>query len=313
MAEPSSVPRPEQSEDGGPARRSALLIGVAAVLAAVAVIVAVVVATGDDDASGSACVADLVGRVDDPDAAILGADLVAARAQGYDDSSVEALLESMTATGVRPDPLSHRVHAQYLELDGDLMPYEPSDVECYVDLTSSFVARGDFDPDRVATAERGDGVRASADGTLVATDPSLLRSPVDRGDEDLLVPALDAVTDGGPSMFYLVPGRVDGEVARSWIGSSLGQDDAGTAIASFVWAYSDEEVAADAEVALRDLLERGTVVTDLVAGNPSDDLERTGRVLILRSELVAVPTAWMAPIQQFDPILQFDPYVDLGG
>lgn len=295
--------------------RTPLLVGAVALAAVVAVVAVVLVTGGDDDESASGCVADLMARVPEDARFIEGGDLAAARDRGYDDSTVESLAETSAATGVYPDPLTRRVVLVNFDPDTDAMPFDPADVECWVGVQNEFVARGDFDPERVRSSRYGEGLELSADDDLVASERVWLSEPVDDDDAgpDGLSDAFEALDGDGVVSFALAPGRVDGEEDRSWIGVGLVPEEDDDWGLSAVWSFRDDATAEDGEAPLRELLSERSVLAELVAGDPGDDLERVGATLHLRSTLTADRQQWMAAFQRIDPALTFDPYAEPDG
>lgn len=300
-----SDPNPQTSRP-----RRGLIIGALAVAVAAAVIVAVLV-TGGDDESASSCIDDLMARVPADARFVEGGDLATAREHGYDDSTVESLAETSAATGVYPDPLTRRVVLVNFDLDPEAMPFDPADVDCWVGVQNEFVARGDFDPERVRSARHGEGLELSADDDVVATERVWLSEPVDddAGPEGLSA-AFESLDGDGVVSFALAPGRVRGEEDRSWIGVGLVPEEDDDWGLSAVWSFRDDATAEDGEPLLRDLLSERSVVADIVAGDPGDDLERDGATLRLRSTLTADRQQWMVAFQRIDPVLTFDPYAE---
>lgn len=285
----------------------ALLAAVSAVVALAASIFLIVSLQGDsEDDSASGCLAELASRMPGDAFVVEAANLVVARQNGYDDSSVEAMMESSLEGVTGPDPLT----AQSIRRDFDLdtpMPYRPSDVDCWVWSGSHFVMSGDFDPDEFAKADEGvaDRVVLSDDNEIAASDDALL---VDADDavNALLVEAVEAI--GADAIHArLILGRVGGEDGGAWIATSLSQDGDGHAVTT-AWVFDDPAVAEEAEPLLRQLLQGDdSGYPQLVAGDPSTDLTRDGRVARVRSRLDGEPSDWYVLLNQLDPILTFDP------
>lgn len=280
--------------------RIPVVIGVIA-LAAVAFVGALVLIgrATQDRTSSSACIADLVARLPDDLTSIDGVDLEAARAAGFDDSSIDELVQSSIDTGVRPDPVIARVISGGMSDDVDLS-HEPAQIECWVGSLAGdgWVARGEVDPQRVEDSDVADLLVVSEDGTLLGSDASMLVA--DGAGPAGAVAALDAL--GSDLVAFSLVGR-DGP--DEWIG--LGLLHSGTWDLAVSWSFADASSAERAEPAVREVLESESRVPDLVIGDLSRSLTREGPTLSVRGQLLREPSTWTQPLQQFDPI-----FVELG-
>ncbi len=313
-------PNPSNANAQPGASRSNLVViaAVVAVIAIVVVAVAVLATGGDDEAEqaegaeeASGCLAELAQRLPEDMGAVEAANLVVARANGYDDSSVEAMIDSSIAVSTSPDPLTRQFVFQRMETDVE-MPYRPFDVDCWVGDLRNFAISGNFDRDRFANADSrvANQVVLADDNRLAVSAWSLLEDSDDgdTGDDrsTLLAQAVGAL-GSDTSYSRLIPGRVGGEDGGAWIGSGLAPEDSSWSVTT-VWAYADPAVAEEAEPLLRELLAGGqSQYSDLVEGDPSADLTRDGGVLRVRSRLSGEPQDWYALLNRLDAILLFDP------
>jgi hypothetical protein len=264
------------------------------------VVVGAVVFTGDDGDSASSCVTDLVGHLPADTALVTASDLAAARAAGYDDSSVDAMLDSSLEIGVVPDPLTHRMIQMLAGFDD--APYDPGDVRCWVGSDgSSFVARGAFDEQRVD----GSGMELRLDGDLVtdsSTDPDLMTAGAPPA---ALVTITTALADEGALSYLVTAPPVGDGPGEHWVGVALARSQSWDLVVA--WSYPDDDVAMTGEAAVRDALTSTSALTHMIdedAVDVTDALERNGSIVILRAPLVGEPHTWARLSYQVDPVLR---------
>jgi hypothetical protein len=186
--------------------------------------------------------------------AVQGSDLVRARQAGYDDSGeLEDLGESVTATAVSPDPLSHERLRQFRE-ESDLAGYEPGDVECWLGpLDQGFVARGSFDADRVG---RSGGAE---DGSLELGGGLLAHSEDGEPDQLLASREQPATVRGLVEAFdrhgaISFSGSTDGDdPTQPWVGIALARADDWELLV--VLSLPDGAAAVAAEADVREVLQ----------------------------------------------------------
>lgn len=300
--EPNPTPRP---------RRNMLVVAAVALVAVVAAAALVITTTGGDaDEEADSCLADLA-RMVPAVTGVEASDLRAARRSGYDDSSVETMIETALELSISPDPVTRQLVMIRAETDIDGMPYAPSDVDCWILSGQHFVISGNFDRERFEDADErfGDMAVLSEDDQLVVSDEALL-AEVDEDAQAGMSPLLaEAVEALGPGVVYsrLIPGTVGGEEGGAWTGSSLAADGSRWSITT-VWAYDDPAVAEEAEPQLRELLQdESNLYHQIMVGNPGSDLTREGGVLRTRSRLAGEIRDWYSMLNQFDPVILFDP------
>jgi hypothetical protein len=191
---------------------------------------------------------------------------------------------------------------QFLD-DAGKVGYRMTDLDCWVgDVTPAFAARGDVDPDTLASGIAGQDDRAVLDGDLLAYSPD--------GDADELIDP----TEPGPALVALLD-EVDGRGALTFSGLLTGddQDDPWVALGLAdgegdgfdlvaVWAFADaEEIDDDVRTAVVQAIQDGSV-GDLIDGNADDLLETKGATLSLRAPLAGRAQSWVEPMRQFDPV-----------
>lgn len=319
MAEPRTPPSaPDPDPEGGSPQRLALLVVAGLVVVAVIVAVGLVAVTGGDDDEGdggeaadqtaASCLVELAQMLPADVISIEAADLAAARQNGYDDSSVQSMSDSSLAMGAGPDPLTRRVVLRDLRSDFEGLPYDPSDVDCWIDASGTFLVRGSFDRDRFESSEFGGDLVLSDDEQVVASDASLLSgggSDGGSGDAALLVEAVEAL-GSDVVMSRLILGRIGGEDGGAWIGSSLSKPGP-TWTVTTVWVYDDPAIAEAAEPQLRELLANESALRVVVEGDPSTILTRDGGVVRVQAPLATDAGDWYTLLNRLDPILLFDP------
>lgn len=279
--------------------RTPLVIGAIA-LAAVAFVGGLVLigrATQDDgDGASSSCIVDLLAHLPDGVTSIDGGDLALAREGGYADGSVDELVQSSIETGVRPDPVTTRLLSRAM-IDQVERSHDSADVECWVGSLSGdeWVARGDFDADRVAGSDLADAVTISDDGELIGSEAAMLE-PREAPTESA-VAALDAL--GAEVASFSLLSRDEG---ASWVGLGLARGSGRWELA-LSWSFADEAAAADAEGRVQDLLGAESRTPELVTGDLAGSLTLDGTTLSARRPIAGAASDWLRPLQMFDPIL----------
>jgi hypothetical protein len=248
---------------------------------------------------GSGCVTGLVDHMPTDAGVVQGSDLARAREAGYDDGGdVANMADSVLATGVMPDPVTHQSLQLFVE-PSEYAGYEPADVDCWLGpIEPSFVARGSFDADRIRRSDRGgDGSVVLDDGLLAyesdgepghvlgtRDQPATLRDIVDAFDQHGAV-SFSATSADDPS--------------GPWSGVALARGDDWEMLV--MWTFPDTDAAGAAESDVRGVLGDDSVLGELIEGDPADLLERDGTTLWLRAPLAAEPRRWLDPLRHLDP------------
>lgn len=276
-----------------------LHLGIAVVAVLVVVVGGVVVLAGDDSDGASGCVPDLVGHLPADTDVLYASDLAAAREAGYDDTDLDALKESSIETGIMPDPVTRRVLAATFDIED--APYAPADVRCWVGGNVGYVARGSFDDEQ--RMDDSD-IELTVAGDLVTDSPS---------DPDLRAPGeppaglelvAGALADQGALTFAATQLTDPEQPVTRWSGMGLASGDDWDLV--LAWGFPDDGAEAG-EAAVRDALSSPRSTLDnLVDGDPTEALERSGPVVTLRAPLAGEPTDWTEALWRFDPALTLD-------
>jgi hypothetical protein len=240
--------------------------------------VAVVAVRGGDD--GEPCVSDLARRMPADVTLLTGSDLRRARDAGYDDDTFEAMSGSAVELDVIPDPVTMEGVQRGGQGDG---PFDPADVGCWVGDFDTFVARGEFDEERVAAAG-DDALRV--DGDLLADAPDGV--PASGDAPAPLLAAVDALEDEGAVSFRLSAGP--GDDTPAWAGTGLARGSGWDLVV--VWAYADDTAAADGEESIRAALDDDSSIPEMVTGDAAGALARDGTTVRLRAPLRDAPNTW---------------------
>lgn len=280
-------------------------VGVALVVAIVGAAAAVIVLTSDDGGAGQGggCFPTLAEHLPEEPGVVRGSDNDRAEAAGIAlDGPVEDLSSEVLDTGFQPDPLTNQTVFQFLD-DAGKVGYRMTDLDCWLgDVTPSFAARGDVDPDTLASGIAGQDDRAVLDGDLLAYSPDgdadELIDPTDPS--PALVALLDELDERGALTFS---GLLTGDDQDDpWVALGLADGDGDGFDLVAVWAFADaEQIDADVRTAVVEAIGDGDV-DDLIDGNADDLLETNGATLSLRAPLAGQTQSWVEPMRRFDPV-----------
>jgi hypothetical protein len=311
-------PRVPPAGAGGSGRsRSGRTVVVAGLAVAVVLAgTAVAVSVGRDDDSGGGCLSSLADHLPAEADLVLGSDQDRARDAGIEvEGSLEDLSATARDTGFQFDPFTQtRIVVVETEIDAG---FDPEDVRCWAGSPGGgrFVARGRFDPDRLAGANAGDG--AAVEGDLLAVlldgDPTTLlgdaQVPAARAE---LIRSLDrrgAVTFGGASMSGgpgIAGGDYPAEDEAAWVGFGLADGGGDDWDLVLVWSFSTTDQAAAAREAVVEAVGSGQV-PDLIDGDIDRLVEQDGSSLWLRARYMDEPSTWPRLLRDLDPaVTPFD-------
>lgn len=238
---------------------------------------------------------------------MFGSDFGRAYDAGFDE--VGSLAESVDdeAIVVSPDPLSQRITSETFDPEAAIEQtgYSHTDISCWVGLVDgSFVARGDFDVERVEGSELAQDGDIATDGSVLAyagRDPEALLEP-QRALEDEATDLLATLDDHEVINFELH--STDLEPERVDAAQALAYDDGWEIV--LVRLFPNDSAA---EAARQSLVSEGDVLgsDDIVEGDPVDYLDTDGSMLVLRAPLSEPEgQSWTAPRRLRAPFFSSD-------
>jgi len=283
-----------------------------AVVVVLAVVGIVVSRRGGDSEDG---VAVLFGHLPEPDQAreiVVATDLEAARGAGYaDDAELEELGRTQRETGTYPGLLAQRLRfAQLLGTEEFTARtgVEPGDVDCVAGTFVAEVSSGSFDPTEVAGSAVGAGgdLVASEDRLALVSnsdeDPRRLLEPLDEGslaDNEAVMDTLEALRDRDAYTFAMQVPIEPEEGAPLAAGAGVAQGDDDARLLVVVWAFDDDDAAAEGREQMASTLSE---TFDGVTSVNDDGLAVDGNVVAGAFPL-RQPESWTAPLLEFESLL----------
>lgn len=206
---------------------------------------------------GGACMSDLLTHVPESVDTFAGVDYLGARNNGFDDDgSLEDIGDSMTDTGVIPDPVTTTWRIKQLasaEKFEAQTGVAPGDIRCSVGTERLAVLDGSFDAAKVKGSDAGSSGRLASDGDLLTLSAGDVQAA------DLLEPAAGGGLAGDEAVlgvleslrereaYSVIIQRGDGDAKNgralaAGVGAAGRGDDRRVEIA---WIFTDDDAAAE--------------------------------------------------------------------